>query len=98
MEENHDENSGSSERERPTQTDTQLPETEREPTKPKILVLGATGLIGRRVVQQLLSQEHLEATVVAFVRDYDKACRVLYDDLVVANSRCVKCQFVQRIP
>jgi hypothetical protein len=26
----------------------------------------------------------LDATIVAFVRDYDKACRVLYDDVLVA--------------
>jgi len=73
--------------ERPTQTRTELIRPAIGPSKPKILVLGATGKIGRRVVQTILDMSHLDVTVVAFVRDYDKACRVLYDDLLVSNSR-----------
>jgi NmrA-like family len=57
------------------------------PAKSKIVVLGASGLIGRLVVRQLLESPQLDATIVALVRDYDKACRVLYDDLIVASSR-----------
>ena len=73
--------------ERPTQTRDELVGPSTGPAKPKILVLGASGLIGRRVVQAILDKSHLDVTVVAFVRDYDKACRVLYDDLLVSNSR-----------
>uniref|UniRef100_A0A6U3A8A9 NAD(P)-binding domain-containing protein n=1 Tax=Entomoneis paludosa TaxID=265537 RepID=A0A6U3A8A9_9STRA len=73
---------------RPTETIPAEPDPEIIPSKPKIVVLGATGLVGRRVVQQLLESSELQsATIVAFCRDYDKACRVLYDDLVVANSQ-----------
>jgi hypothetical protein len=56
------------------------------PDKPKIIVLGASGRIGRRVVRQLLERPGLDATIVACCRDYDKACRVLYDDLLVLAS------------
>ena len=52
------------------------------PEKPKILVLGASGRNGRHVVRQLLDMK-LDMTVVAFVRDYDKAIRVLYDDILL---------------
>lgn len=52
------------------------------PEKPKILVLGASGRNGRNVVRQLLDMK-LDMTVVAFVRDYDKAIRVLYDDVLL---------------
>lgn len=72
--------------ERPTQTAVAQPLSDVIPSKPKIVVLGATGKIGRLVVRQLLETTSLgEATIVAVVRDYDKACRVLYDDLVVAK-------------
>ena len=78
------------ERERSTERPT-LPATEvigppAVPSKPKILVLGASGKIGSSVVRQLLEMSHLDVTVVAFVRDYDKACRVLYDDVLVARQ------------
>jgi hypothetical protein len=71
---------------RPTQTQIDTPPLDVIPSKPKIVVLGASGLIGRLVVRQLL-ESNLDATIVAFVRDYDKACRVLYDDLVVCKSK-----------
>ena len=48
--------------------------------KPKIIVLGATGRLGRRVVKRLMSLTHVDMTVVAFARDYEKACEVLFDD------------------
>lgn len=52
---------------------------------PKIVVLGATGKIGRRVIRQLMALES-DMTIVAFVRDYDKACDVLYDELTIEHS------------
>ena len=55
------------------------------PSQPKIVVLGASGKIGRLVVRQLLEQKN-PITVVAFVRDYDKACRVLMDDIVFTSA------------
>lgn len=73
--------------ERPTQTRPEPLRPAVVPAKPKIVVLGASGLVGRSVVRQLLEMSHLDVTVVAFVRDYDKACRVLYDDLLVAGNR-----------
>jgi hypothetical protein len=73
--------------ERPTQTLTEPLRPPALPAKSKIVVLGASGLIGRLVVRQLLETPQLDATIVALVRDYDKACRVLYDDLIVASSR-----------
>jgi hypothetical protein len=74
--------------ERPTQTSAELIRTPTLPAKPKIVVFGASGLLGRLVVRQLLEHPQLnDATIVAFVRDYDKACRVLYDDMIVASSR-----------
>jgi hypothetical protein len=76
------------ETERPTLTSAELIGLPTLPAKPKIVVFGASGLLGRLVVRQLLEHPQLnDATVVAFVRDYDKACRVLYDDLIVTNSR-----------
>jgi hypothetical protein len=71
---------------RPTQTQVDAPPPDFILSKPKIVVLGASGLIGRLVVRQLL-ESNLDATIVAFVRDYDKACRVLYDDLVVCKTK-----------
>jgi len=46
-------------------------------SKEPVLVLGATGRIGRRVVKQLLSQG---VSVRALVRDYDKAIELLEED------------------
>ena len=76
------------ETERPTQTSAERISIPTLPAKPKIVVFGASGLIGRLVVRQLLEHPQLnDATIVAFVRDYDKACRVLYDDIIVTSSR-----------
>lgn len=72
--------------ERPTLPATEVIGPPAVPSKPKILVLGASGKIGSSVVRQLLEMSHLDVTVVAFVRDYDKACRVLYDDVLVARQ------------
>ena len=78
----------SSQTERPTQTQTDPLGPDLFPAKPKIVVLGASGKIGRLVVQRLLETSSLgDATIVAMVRDYDKACRVLYDDLLVTSRR-----------
>jgi len=43
--------------------------------------LGATGKIGRIVIRTLMSLQQ-ELTVVAFTREYERACEVLYDDLI----------------
>ncbi|GAX13417.1 hypothetical protein FisN_34Lh016 [Fistulifera solaris] len=81
----HD-SSYSYERDIPTETMAALPEPAVMPSQPKIVVLGATGKIGRLVVRQLL-ETNGEATIVAVVHDYDKACRVLYDDLITVNKK-----------
>jgi hypothetical protein len=69
---------------RPTLSRTEVMGPPIVPSKPKIVVLGASGKVGRLVVQQLL-ESNVDMTVVAFVRDYDKACRVLYDDILVTK-------------
>jgi hypothetical protein len=57
------------------------------PATHKIVVLGATGRVGAAVVRSLLDGAAPPGSlVVAVVRDYDKACRVLYDDLVLLAS------------
>ncbi len=71
---------------RPTETLVGIEGPNVEPAKPKIVVLGATGRIGRLVIRQLLEMESSDMTIVAFVRDYDKAIRVLYDDMIVAKT------------
>jgi len=45
-----------------------------------IPVLGATGRIGRRIVRDLMSTGSRDLTVVAVVRDFEKARRVLRED------------------
>ena len=82
---------------RPTQTVFGVDEPGTVPPKPKIVVLGATGRVGRLVVRQLLEMESVDMTVVAFCRDYDKAIRVLYDDMIVAkgNQKGPKLQIVE---
>jgi hypothetical protein len=52
--------------------------------RPKIIVLGSTGRIGRLIIRKLIAVP--DVTVVAFARDYDKACEVLYDELTDQNS------------
>eukprot|EP00977_Amphora_coffeiformis_P000719 scaffold158_cov141-Amphora_coffeaeformis.AAC.3 len=79
-----------------TETATPLPEPDKLPVNHKIVVLGATGRVGRLVVRQLLEESPDGTQVVAVVRDYDKACRVLYDDLIVTkhDRRIPKLQIV----
>lgn len=55
-----------------TETATPLPELEKVPVGHKIVVLGATGKVGRMVVRQLLEDAPDGTQVVAVVRDYDK--------------------------
>jgi hypothetical protein len=71
---------------RPTQTLFETLGPKSIPSKPKIVVLGATGKIGRHVVKQLLEMRGVDMTIVAFVRNYDKAVSVLYDDVLVVPS------------
>jgi hypothetical protein len=88
---------------RPTQTSFDSLGPKSIPSKPKIVVLGATGKVGRLVVKQLLELKGTDMTVVAFVRNYDKAIKVLYDDFLVApgddigqnNKRGPKLQIVE---
>lgn len=82
----HDDISRQRSTDRPTQTVFGEEGPEVSPSKPKIVVLGATGRTGRLVVRQLLEKESVDMTIVAFVRDYDKAIRVLYDDILVARA------------
>jgi len=77
----HDELSRQRSTDRPTLQQTQVLGPPIMPSQPKIVVLAASGRIGRLVVRQLLEMKHLDATIVACVRHYDKAIRVLYDDL-----------------
>jgi hypothetical protein len=80
----HDEMSRQRLPERPTETYLESIGPPIIPPKPKIVVLGASGKIGRLVVRNLLEM-NIDANIVAVVRNYDKACRVLYDDMVIAN-------------
>ena len=52
---------------------------------PKIIILGSTGQIGRHVIKNLMSIQQ-EIKIVAFVRDYEKACDVLYEELIRENG------------
>ena len=70
---------------RPTETLPSRPPPQTLPSKAKIVVLGASGKIGRLVVRQLL-ESSIDATIVAYCRDYDKACRVLYDDIIAIKA------------
>ncbi|CAJ1943116.1 unnamed protein product [Cylindrotheca closterium] len=56
------------------------------PQNPKIVVLGATGRVGRHVIRQLLETGSKDMTIVALVRDYDKAIRLFYDDCIFARK------------
>eukprot|EP00804_Cyclotella_cryptica_P025226 CCRYP_010340-RA/>CCRYP_010340-RA protein AED:0.00 eAED:0.00 QI:175/-1/1/1/-1/1/1/688/455 len=53
--------------------------TSNTPKRHKVVVFGATGRIGRRVLQTLL-RSNVDVDVVAFVRNYEKLHRVLYND------------------
>jgi len=57
--------------------------------RPKILVLGSTGRIGRHVIRNLMSCEQ-GVQVVAFVRDYERACEILYDDMIREHTMNAK--------
>jgi hypothetical protein len=73
---------------RPTKTLAELIGPSASPAKPKIVVLGATGKIGRLVVKQLLEMKSADdMTVVALVRNYDKAIHVLYDELKLTRGK-----------
>ncbi len=53
---------------------------------PKIIVLGSTGKIGRHVIKNLMNIQNQKIHVVAVVRDYEKACDVLYDEMIRENN------------
>lgn len=55
-----------------TETAAPLPELDKLPVSHKIVVLGATGKVGRLLVRQLLEDSPDGTLVVAVVRDYDK--------------------------
>ena len=63
---------------RPTQTAAAIIGAPSLPAKPKIVVLGATGGVGRHVIRQLMATG-VDMTVVAFCRNYDKALETLYE-------------------
>jgi len=72
------------------QTPRLLPKLQRETMQPStapkpILVLGATGRIGRRVVRQLMNSGF---SVRAFVRDYEKALDLLGKEEEDGSSKC----------
>ncbi|KAL3944394.1 MAG: hypothetical protein SGBAC_001518 [Bacillariaceae sp.] len=71
---------------RPTKTAYDEFDPEISPQKPKIVVLGATGRVGRHVVRQLLETGSKDMTIVALVRDYDKAIRLFYNDCIFARK------------
>lgn len=71
---------------RPTETSFDVLGPKSIPAKPKIVVLGATGRIGRNVIRQLMEMKSVDMEIVAFVRNYDKAIRVLYDDRVAMSG------------
>mmetsp|Transcript_16979 Transcript_16979/g.41381 ORF Transcript_16979/g.41381 Transcript_16979/m.41381 type:complete len:571 (-) Transcript_16979:95-1807(-) len=71
---------------RPTKTAFDEFGPEISPQKPKIVVLGATGRVGRHVVRQLLETGGKDMTIVALVRDYDKAIKLFYDDCIFARK------------
>jgi hypothetical protein len=85
--------------ERPTETMTERPDAKMIPSHPKIVVLGASGKIGRLVIQKLLDSSDLSnysnAIIVAVVRDYDNACRVLFDARITLSKRRPTLQIVQ---
>eukprot|EP00546_Thalassionema_frauenfeldii_P020020 CAMPEP_0178901366 /NCGR_PEP_ID=MMETSP0786-20121207/3982_1 /TAXON_ID=186022 /ORGANISM="Thalassionema frauenfeldii, Strain CCMP 1798" /LENGTH=495 /DNA_ID=CAMNT_0020572459 /DNA_START=215 /DNA_END=1699 /DNA_ORIENTATION=+ len=66
--------------ERPTQTQVENNRPSVGSDKPKIVVLGASGRIGRCVVEQLMDRKDLDVTVVAVVRDLEKAHKALFDE------------------
>ncbi|KAL7528664.1 hypothetical protein ACHAWF_002654 [Thalassiosira exigua] len=70
----------------PTVTQRDPTRLDQAPPRPKVVVFGASGRLGRRVVRRLLESE-MDVDVVAFVRSAQKLERVLYDeeDLVVGN-------------
>jgi len=80
----------------PPVTDTVLERISSPPKSlpPKIVVLGSTGRIGRRIIRQLMALQS-DITVVAFVRNYERACEVLYDELIIQReSKGPKLQLV----
>lgn len=57
-----------------------------KPVPPKIIVLGSTGRIGRRIIRQLMSLPS-DIKIVAFARNYERACEVLYDELLIEREK-----------
>ena len=70
----------------PTITQQALPQMAQMPPRPKVVVFGASGRIGRRILKKLLNSG-VDMDVVAFVRNRKKLEKVLYDDedLVLDN-------------
>ena len=71
---------------RPTETSFDPLGPKSIPAKPKIVVLGATGRIGRNVIRQLMGMKNLDIEIVAVVRNYEKAIRVLLDGRAVVSG------------
>lgn len=67
-------------------TSLEKPNSQPKPLSPKIIVLGSTGRIGRLVIRKLMSIP-FDITVIAFARDYERACEVLYDELIEENNK-----------
>ena len=74
-------------KERPTQPVLAVEPEATLPETPKIVVLGASGRVGRLVIKELMAMSDVDMTVVAFVRDLKKANRVLFQDDFVLRRR-----------
>eukprot|EP00984_Skeletonema_dohrnii_P000767 scaffold221_cov113-Skeletonema_dohrnii-CCMP3373.AAC.11 len=70
----------------PTQIQQHHPPPDQIPPTPKLVLFGATGKIGRRILKKLLSAP-LDIEIVAFVRSQSRLEEVLYheEDLVLGN-------------
>eukprot|EP00984_Skeletonema_dohrnii_P002970 scaffold1010_cov117-Skeletonema_dohrnii-CCMP3373.AAC.1 len=70
----------------PTQIQQHHPPQDQIPPTPKLVLFGATGKIGRRILKKLLSAP-LDIEIVAFVRSQSRLEEVLYheEDLVLGN-------------
>eukprot|EP00986_Skeletonema_menzelii_P012253 scaffold6677_cov155-Skeletonema_menzelii.AAC.22 len=70
----------------PTLVQQHIPPPDQIPPTPKLVLFGATGKIGRRILKKIMSAP-LDIEVVAFVRNQQRLEEVLYDeeDLVLGN-------------